>query len=99
MNKKTKKIKEILDQLYPETPIPLNHNSPYTLLIAVMLSAQTTDKKVNEVEITKTSQPKLKNDFIAFLQQMTKYDVPQIIFKKFKSEKKYENWIRKSILN
>ena len=39
----------ILDDLYPETPIPLDHYSAYTLLIAVMLSAQTTDKKVNEV--------------------------------------------------
>lgn len=46
---KGKKIGEILDELYPETPIPLDHNDPYTLLVAVMLSAQTTDKKVNEV--------------------------------------------------
>ena len=46
---KGKKIGEILDDLYPETPIPLDHNDPYTLLVAVMLSAQTTDKKVNEV--------------------------------------------------
>ncbi|MDG1536695.1 MAG: endonuclease III [Candidatus Thalassarchaeaceae archaeon] len=38
-----------LDDLYPTTPIPLDHNDPYTLLVAVMLSAQTTDKKVNEV--------------------------------------------------
>ena len=48
-NEKAKKIGEILDRLYPETPIPLNHSSAYTLLVAVMLSAQTTDKKVNEV--------------------------------------------------
>ena len=39
----------MLDELYPKTPIPLDHNSAYTLLVAVMLSAQTTDKKVNEV--------------------------------------------------
>ena len=39
----------ILDVLYPETPVPLDHSDPYTLLVAVMLSAQTTDKKVNEV--------------------------------------------------
>jgi len=43
------KIGEILDDLYPATPIPLAHRDPYTLLIAVLLSAQTTDKKVNEV--------------------------------------------------
>ena len=46
---KSKKIGNILDELYPETPIPLNHSSSYTLLVAVMLSAQTTDKKVNQV--------------------------------------------------
>ncbi len=38
-----------LDDLYPDTPVPLDHSDPYTLLVAVMLSAQTTDKKVNEV--------------------------------------------------
>ena len=42
-------IGELLDEMYPETPIPLDHDDPYTLLVAVMLSAQTTDKKVNEV--------------------------------------------------
>tara|TARA_B100001996_G_scaffold323004_2_gene268002 strand:+ start:931 stop:1575 length:645 start_codon:yes stop_codon:yes gene_type:complete len=46
---KAKKIGNILNDLYKETPIPLNHNSDYTLLVAVMLSAQTTDKKVNQV--------------------------------------------------
>ena len=51
-NEKAKKIGEILDRLFPETPIPLNHSSAYTLLVAVMLSAQTTDKKVNEVTPT-----------------------------------------------
>ena len=38
-----------LNKLYPETPIPLNHDGPFTLLIAVVLSAQSTDKKVNEL--------------------------------------------------
>ena len=38
-----------LEQLYPETPIPLDHSDAFTLLIAVLLSAQCTDKKVNEV--------------------------------------------------
>ena len=42
-------IGKTLDELYPQTPIPLDHDSSYTLLVAVMLSAQTTDKKVNEV--------------------------------------------------
>lgn len=43
------RIGGILDALYPKPPIPLEHEDPFTLLIAVMLSAQTTDKKVNEV--------------------------------------------------
>ena len=46
---KSRIIGEILDDLYPKTPIPLDHKDPYTLLVAVMLSAQTTDKKVNQV--------------------------------------------------
>lgn len=43
------KIGKILDELYPEIPIPLDHTDPYTLTVAVALSAQTTDKKVNQV--------------------------------------------------
>lgn len=46
---KADKIQQILDQLHPEVPIPLDHVDPFTLLVAVVLSAQTTDKKVNEV--------------------------------------------------
>jgi endonuclease-3 len=46
---KAERIGEILDELYPTTPIPLDHVDPYTLLVAVALSAQTTDKKVNQV--------------------------------------------------
>ena len=46
---KALKIGQILDELYPETPVPLSHTNAYTLLVAVMLSAQTTDKKVNQV--------------------------------------------------
>ncbi len=38
-----------LEKLYPETPVPLDHSDPYTLLIAVLLSAQCTDKRVNEI--------------------------------------------------
>ena len=46
---KADRIGKILDTLYPEPPIPLDHRDPYTLLVSVLLSAQTTDKKVNEV--------------------------------------------------
>lgn len=38
-----------LEKLYPEVPIPLDHSDPFTLLVAVALSAQTTDKKVNQI--------------------------------------------------
>lgn len=38
-----------LEKLYPEVPIPLDHTDPFTLLVAVALSAQTTDKKVNQI--------------------------------------------------
>ena len=38
-----------LDKLYPKIPIPLNHNDPYTLLVAVLLSAQSTDVRVNKI--------------------------------------------------
>jgi len=46
---KAQRIRETLEALYPEIPIPLDHTDPFTLLVAVALSAQTTDKKVNEV--------------------------------------------------
>lgn len=46
---KAKKIGEILDELYPAPPIPLAHRDPFTLLVAVLLSAQTTDAQVNKV--------------------------------------------------
>lgn len=49
IKEKTAKIIDILEDLYPETPIPLDHESEFQLLIAVLMSAQTTDKKVNEV--------------------------------------------------
>jgi endonuclease-3 len=46
---KADRIGALLDEMYPDPPIPLDHTSPYTLMVAVALSAQTTDKKVNEV--------------------------------------------------
>lgn len=42
-------MRAVLDRLIPETPIPLDHRDPFTLLVAVLLSAQTTDARVNEV--------------------------------------------------
>ena len=42
-------IKKILDETYPRTPVPLDHKDTYTLLIAVLLSAQCTDERVNQI--------------------------------------------------
>ena len=55
-------------------------------------------EEVIEVEITIKSKPELKNALISFLQKITTYDVPQIIYKKFNSEKKYINWLNKTYL-
>lgn len=44
---KAERIQAILDELYPRPPIPLDHGDPFTLLVAVLLSAQTTDARVN----------------------------------------------------
>ena len=51
MNKKEKVqfVIDTLEELYPKPPIPLDHKDPYTLLIAVLLSAQSTDARVNQI--------------------------------------------------
>lgn len=46
---KAERVRKVLDELYPETEIPLRHDDAYTLLVAVLLSAQCTDVKVNQV--------------------------------------------------
>ena len=48
-NERVKIIINRLEEIYPETPIPLDHKNGFTLLVAVVLSAQSTDKKVNEL--------------------------------------------------
>ena len=53
---RSKKILEILNKIYPKTPIPLKHRNKFTLLVSVLLSAQTTDANVNNV--TKNIYPK-----------------------------------------
>ena len=55
-NQRARSILKILNKIYPTTPIPLNHSSKFTLLISVLLSAQCTDKNVNNV--TKNIYPK-----------------------------------------
>jgi len=76
--KKKEKINFIistLEDLYPETPIPLNHKDSYTLLIAVLLSARCTDERVNQVT------PHLfeKADTPEKMTQMSVEDIRQII--------------------
>lgn len=46
---KVRRIIQLLDKLYPKTPIPLKHKDPFTLLVAVLLSGQSTDRSVNKV--------------------------------------------------
>ena len=48
-SEKARIILRTLAELYPNPGIPLDHNDPFTLLVAVLLSAQSTDKKVNEI--------------------------------------------------
>ena len=62
---KADRIGEILDDLYPDPPIPLDHTDPYTLLVAVALSAQTTDKKVNEVTPALFAEASTPEDMVA----------------------------------
>lgn len=49
IEEKATRIQQILDTLYPETPIPLQHSDAFTLLVAVVLSAQCTDERVNQI--------------------------------------------------
>lgn len=48
-SEKAERIAAMLEEYYPETPVPLDHENPFQLLVAVLMSAQTTDLKVNEV--------------------------------------------------
>jgi len=49
LSDKTKFVISVLNELYPEPEIPLEHENNFTFLVAVMLSAQSTDKKVNQI--------------------------------------------------
>lgn len=71
---KTEKVQFVIDELeklYPKTPVPLDHKDPYTLLVAVLLSAQCTDVRVNQV--TPYLFEKADNPF-----DMVKLDVDEI---------------------
>ena len=100
--KKVERVKTIikrLEQLYPETPIPLDHKNDFTLLVAVVLSAQSTDKKVNELtkelfHIASTAEAMYKlgqHNIFNYIKQLglakTKakniYNLSRIIFEKY----------------
>ena len=68
---KVEYVVQQLEKLYPDTPVPLDHKDPYTLLIAVLLSAQCTDERVNK--ITPSLFERANNPF-----DMVKLDVQQI---------------------
>ncbi len=57
-------VMETLERLYPETPVPLDHTDAYTLLIAVLLSAQCTDKRVNEITPTLFARASTPEDMV-----------------------------------
>ena len=77
MNRKEKgkKIKAILDRLYPQPPIPLQHDSPYTLLISVLLSARCTDARVNQITPTLFKKAKTPQEMI----RLTPKEIQEII--------------------
>ena len=54
-------------------------------------------EETKEFEITIKSKPESKDDLIVFLHKNSKYDVPQIIYKKYQSEMKYYDWLNKTI--
>ena len=68
---KVEYVVQQLEKLYPDTPVPLDHKDPYTLLIAVLLSAQCTDERVNK--ITPSLFERANNPF-----DMVKLEVEQI---------------------
>ena len=95
-------IIKTLDELYPEVTPPLNHKDPYTLLIAVLLSAQSTDKRVNLItpklfkyadnpfKMTKLSVENIKNIIKPIGLSNTKskgiYNLSKILIEKFNGE-------------
>ena len=54
-------------------------------------------EETKEIEITIKSKPELKDDLIVFLQKMTSYDVPQILYKKIQADENYFDWLNKII--
>ncbi len=68
-------VQQKLEELYPKTPIPLQHEDPYTLLIAVLLSAQCTDARVNQITPLLFAKAKTPQDMI----QLTVEQIKEVI--------------------
>lgn len=77
MNKKEKVafVIKTLEELYPEIPIPLDHSDPYTLLVAVLLSAQSTDVRVNQITPLLFNRAKTPQEMV----QLTPEEIRDII--------------------
>lgn len=103
--KKSEKVNFVintLNELYPEIPIPLDHKDPYTLLIAVLLSAQSTDVKVNQItpllfeiadnpyDMVKLSVDEIRNIIkpvgLSPMKAKGIYGLSQILIEKYKGE-------------
>lgn len=69
MTKKNKEIIEILERTYPDARCELDHGTPFQLLVATVLSAQTTDKKVNEVTSVLFKEYGTLQDFLEITQE------------------------------
>ncbi|MBB6214617.1 endonuclease-3 [Anaerosolibacter carboniphilus] len=81
MGKKKSKVLEILDILdttYPDAHCELNHENPFQLLIATILSAQTTDKKVNQVTPGLFEKYKTPRDFLMMTQEELEQEIKEI---------------------
>ena len=83
---KVKIIKKILDEYFPSPKIPLNHTNLFTLLIAVMLSSQTTDKKVNEITSILFKKAKTPKEMLKLTQEEIEEIIKPLGFFKIKSK-------------
>ena len=79
-----------LDDLYPKIPIPLDHNDPYTLLIAVLLSAQSTDVRVNKITPLLFARAKTPQEMILLTQEEIREIIKPVGLSPMKSRGIYE---------
>lgn len=92
MNKKEKVafVIKTLDKLYPKIPIPLDHSDPYTLLIAVLLSAQSTDIRVNQITPLLFARAKTPQEMVRLNQEEIREIIRPVGLSPMKSKGIYE---------